>query len=58
MKNFKEEFRTKLPKIYSKELLESLFYEVYTKIAYIEKACGVTRPVSYTHLTLPTISHV
>ena len=42
MKNFKEEFRTKLPKIYSKELLESLFYEVYTKIAYIEKACDVT----------------
>ena len=38
MKDYKEEFRTKLPKIYSKELLESLFYEVYTKISYIEKA--------------------
>ena len=34
MKNYKEEFRNKLPKIYSKELLESLFYEVYTKISY------------------------
>ena len=35
MKNYKEEFRNKLSKIYSKELLESLFYEVYTKISYI-----------------------
>lgn len=50
MKNFKEEFRTKLPKIYSKELLESLFYEVYTKIAYIEKACGVTRLTATSYL--------
>ena len=50
MKNFKEEFRTKLPKIYSKELLESLFYEVYSKIAYIEKACGVTRLTATSYL--------
>ena len=50
MKNYKEEFRTKLPKIYSKELLESLFYEVYTKIAYIEKACGVTRLTATSYL--------
>lgn len=50
VKNFKEEFRTKLPKIYSKELLESLFYEVYTKIAYIEKACGVTRLTATSYL--------
>ena len=50
MKNYKEEFRSKLPKIYSKELLESLFYEVYTKIAYIEKACGVTRLTATSYL--------
>ena len=50
MKNFKEEFMTKLPKIYSKELLESLFYEVYTKIAYIEKACDVTRLTATSYL--------
>ena len=37
IKNYKEEFRSKLPKIYSKELLESLFYEVYTKISYKEE---------------------
>lgn len=50
MKKYKEEFRTKLPKIYSKELLESLFYEVYTKISYIEKACNVTRITATSYL--------
>ena len=50
MKNYKEEFRDKLPKIYSKELLESLFYEVYTKISYIEKACNVTRLTASSYL--------
>lgn len=50
MKNYKEEFRNKLPKIYSKELLESLFYEVYTKISYIEKACHVTRLTASSYL--------
>ena len=50
IKNYKDEFKTKLPKIYSKELLESLFYEVYTKIAYIEKACGVTRLTATSYL--------
>ena len=50
MRNYKEEFRSKLPKIYSKELLESLFYEVYTKISYIEKACNVTRITATSYL--------
>ena len=50
MINYKEEFRSKLPKIYSKELLESLFYEVYTKIVYIEKACNVTRITATSYL--------
>ena len=50
MKNYKEEFRNKLPKIYSKELLESLFYEVYTKISYIERACNVTRLTASSYL--------
>ena len=50
IKIYKEEFRTKLPKIYSKELLESLFYEVYTKIAYTEKACSVTRLTATSYL--------
>ncbi len=30
------EIKDKLPKIYSKELIDLLFYEFYTKIAYIE----------------------
>lgn len=50
MKNYKEEFRSKLPKIYSKELLESLFYEVYTKISYIKKTCNVTRITATSYL--------
>ena len=50
MKNYKEEFRSKLSKIYTKELLESLFYEVYTKISYIEKACNVTRLTASSYL--------
>ena len=50
MKTYKEEFRNKLPKIYSKELLESLFYEVYTKISYIEKSCNVTRLTAASYL--------
>ncbi len=50
MKDYKEEFKNKLPKIYSKELLESLFYEVYTKISYIEKACNVTRITATSYL--------
>ena len=50
IKDYKEEFKVKLPKIYSKELLESLFYEVYTKISYIEKNCGVTRLTASSYL--------
>lgn len=50
MSNYKSEFKEKLPKIYSKELLECLFYEVYTKIAYVEEACGVTRLTATSYL--------
>ena len=50
MRTYKEEFMSKLPKIYSKKLLESLFYEVYTKISYVEKACSVTRITATSYL--------
>lgn len=50
MNSYKEEFMTKLPKIYSDELLDSLFYEVYTRINYIEDKCGVTRQTAATYL--------
>ena len=47
---YKTEFMKKLPKIYSDELLDSLFFEVYTKINYIEDRCGVTRQTASTYL--------
>ncbi len=50
MRDYKDELKTKLPKIYSKELLESLFYEVYTKNKYVEKACSVTRHTATSYL--------
>ena len=50
MESYKNEFKEKLPKIYSEELLDSLFYEVYTRINYIEEKCKVTRQTAATHL--------
>lgn len=50
MESYKEEFMTKLPKIYSDELLDSLFFEVYTGINYIEDRCGVIRQTVATYL--------
>lgn len=50
MNLYKEEFIAKLPKIYSDELLDSLFYEVYTRINYIEDKCNVTRQTAATYL--------
>lgn len=50
MEAYKEDFITKLPKIYSEELLDSLFYEVYTRINYIEERCHVTRQTAATYL--------
>ena len=50
MEMYKEEFMTKLPKIYSDELLDSLFFEVYTRINYIENRCNVTRQTAATYL--------
>ena len=50
MEAYKQDFITKLPKIYSVELLDSLFYEVYTRINYIEERCHVTRQTAATYL--------
>ena len=50
MEAYKDDFITKLPKIYSEELLDSLFYEVYTRINYIEERCHVTRQTAATYL--------
>lgn len=51
MEQYKIELSEKLPKIYSEELLEGLFFEVYTKISYIEEICGVTRKTAMSYLS-------
>jgi len=45
-----DEIKNKLPKIYSKELIDLLFYEFYTKITYIEKGLSVTRKTAASYL--------
>ncbi len=44
------EIKNTLPKIYSKELIEVLFYEFYTKIIFVEKKLNVTRRTASTYL--------
>ncbi len=46
------EIEEKLPKIYSKRLLDLLFYEFYTKIKYIENGLSVTRKTAANYLVL------
>lgn len=50
MESYKNEFMMKLPKIYSDELLDVLFFEVYTRINYIEDRCEVTRQTASAYL--------
>ena len=50
MESYKEKFMTKLPKIYSDELLYSLFYEVYTRINKRKNRGGETRKPATTYL--------
>lgn len=45
-----EEVKTRLPKIYSKELIDVIFYEFYTKIPYVEKGVDVTRKTASSYL--------
>ena len=48
--NYREDLRQKLPTLYSKELVELLFYEFYTKTQYIEKGMRVTRKTAVSYL--------
>lgn len=50
MELYRNKFREELPKVYSDELLDALFFEVYTKINYIELKCGVTRQTAASYL--------
>ena len=47
---YADDLRNALPKIYSKELVELLFFEFYTKIVYIEEGLGVSRKTASTYL--------
>jgi len=44
------DIKTALHQIYSRELVDLLFYEFYTKISYIEKGLGVTRKTASGYL--------
>ena len=46
----KVEFRERLPKLYSKDLLEILFKHPYTKIGFLVDELGVTRKTASLHL--------
>ncbi len=45
------EIQEKLPKIYSKELINLLFYEFYTKTVYIQEGLSVTRKTAVSYLS-------
>lgn len=45
------EIEDRLPKIYSKELIDLLFYEFYTKTSYIENGLSVTRKTAANYLS-------
>ena len=52
MLRFKRELREKLPKIYSQDILNNLFRYPYTKIDFMEKELGISRPTATKYLKL------
>lgn len=46
----KREIKKELPHIYSKELIDVLFHEFYTKIIYVEKELGISRKTASKYL--------
>ena len=50
MQATKHRLRTELPKIYSQDLLNNLFRHPYTKIEFIERDLGVSRPTATLYL--------
>jgi len=50
VENTSEDIKRALPQIYSRELVELLFFEFYTKIPYIEKGLNVTRKTASGYL--------
>ncbi|WP_425061318.1 Fic family protein [Sporomusa carbonis] len=45
-----EDMKEALPRVYSKELVELLFYEFYTKTTYIETGLSVSRKTAASYL--------
>ena len=50
MNNTKKILKDKLPKIYSKDLLELLFFEFYTKNEYIRTKLNISRQTATSYL--------
>lgn len=51
LENTAEKIKEKLPKIYSRELVNLIFFEFYTKISYIEGGLGVSRKTASNYLS-------
>ena len=51
LENTAEKIKDELPKIYSRELVDLIFFEFYTKISYIEEGLGVSRKTAYKYLS-------
>lgn len=51
MEAYKKELQERLPKLYSKTLLELLFFEFYTKTKYIEEGLNVSRKTAVKYLS-------
>ncbi|MGV8146392.1 MAG: Fic family protein [Alkaliphilus sp.] len=45
-----DEMKRKLPKIYSRELVELIFFEFYTKITYLQEGLNISRKTASTYL--------
>ena len=52
MQRYKHEIREQLPKIYRQELLNNLFRHPYTKIEFVQRELGVSRPTATKYLDL------
>jgi len=50
MAKYKQGIRSKLPRIYSQDLLNNLFRHPYTKIEFVEEELGVTRKTASQYL--------
>ena len=50
MQETKQRLRSELPKLYSQDLLNNLFRHPYTKIEFIERDLGVSRPTATKYL--------